>query len=146
VKKDKSKDQINNIQSPDDLNSYLRVTNPSMWFVFGSIMVLLIGFIIGSSFYKIKSTVYMTAVVRRNVITVVPSDNYDIEEDMTVYVEVLDSKPDDFKVYKEKIESVEFDKYEGDYVGLIYGADGIPDGNYSAYTEITDTPISYLFH
>ncbi len=138
--------QRDSIKSPDDLNSYLRVTNPSMWFVFAAVLILLVGLIIGSSFYEIKTTIYTTAIVKNNNIYIQPSPDIEPEERMLFTVEYVDTKANVEKNYDEYIDAVEYDETIDDFVGTVFGAEGIPDGEYSAYTVKSDTPISYLFN
>lgn len=138
--------QRDSIKSPDDLNSYLRVTNPSMWFVFAAVLILLVGLIIGSSFYEIKTTIYTTAIVKNNNIYIQPSPDIEPEERMLFTVEYVDTKANVEKNYDEYIDAVEYDEEIDDFVGTVFGTEGIPDGEYSAYTVKSDTPISYLFN
>ena len=138
--------QRDSIKSPDDLNSYLRVTNPSMWFVFAAVLILLVGLIIGSSFYEIKTTIYTTAIVKNNNIYIQPSPDIEPEERMLFTVEYVDTKANVEKNYDEYIDAVEYDEEIDDFVGTVFGAEGIPDGEYFAYTVKSDTPISYLFN
>jgi hypothetical protein len=146
MNEEKSLSQNDNIKSPDELNGYLRVTNPSMWFIFAAVLIMLVGLIAGSAFYEIKTTVYLTAEVKNNFIYILPTSEIELTEGMTVSVEYFDSKTNTSKNYNEKIDIVEYDKQRDGYVGVIYGNDGIPEDEYSATAVRTDTPISYLFN
>lgn len=138
--------QRDSIKSPDDLNSYLRVTNPSMWLIFAAVLILLVGLIIGSSFYEIKTTVYTTAIVKNNNIYIQPSPDIEPEERMLFTVEYIDSKTYVKEKYDEYIDAVEYDEKINGFVGQVYDAEGMADGEYFAYTIRSDTPISYLFN
>lgn len=117
-----------------------------MWFVFAAVLILLVGLIIGSSFYEIKTTIYTTAIVKNNNIYIQPSPDIEPEERMLFTVEYVDTKANVEKNYDEYIDAVEYDETIDDFVGTVFGAEGIPDGEYSAYTVKSDTPISYLFN
>lgn len=138
--------QRDSIKSPDDLNSYLRVTNPSMWLIFAAVLILLVGLIIGSSFYEIKSTVYTTAIVKNNNIYIQPSPDIEPEVRMLFTVEHFDAETNVHKNYDVYIDVVEYDEKINGFVGQVYDAEGMEDGEYSAYTIKSDTPISYLFN
>lgn len=40
---------VNELNSPDELNEYLRVTSPSIWLVMAAVIVLLLGLIVWAS-------------------------------------------------------------------------------------------------
>lgn len=51
------KKNIDKMSSPENLNTFLRVTNPSMWLAFAAIVVLLIGATVWAFKGRIESTV-----------------------------------------------------------------------------------------
>ena len=57
------KDSVDRISSPEQLNDYLRVTNPAVWVVMGAIILLLVGMLIWGSFAYIESYASGTAEV-----------------------------------------------------------------------------------
>ena len=57
------KDSMERISSPEQLNDYLRVTNPTVWVVMGAIILLLVGLFIWGSFAHIESYASGTAEV-----------------------------------------------------------------------------------
>ncbi len=50
------KESIERIQSPEQLNDYLRITNPTVWVILAAVIVLLAGMLIWSSFTYIGSS------------------------------------------------------------------------------------------
>ena len=83
------KESVENIQSPEQLNDYMRVTNPTVWIILVSVIILLAGLLIWSSFATIDSFVRGTAIVEDGNMVVVFSDSQvagNIEEGMTVTV------------------------------------------------------------
>lgn len=66
---------LDRIQSPEQLNSYLRVTNPSAWTVLIAVIVLLVGALVWGSFTYIGSFVDGNAHVENGVMTIVFEDD-----------------------------------------------------------------------
>ncbi len=81
------KESVENIQSPEQLNEYMRVTNPTVWIVLISVILLLAGMLIWSVFATVDSTVRGTAIVDEGTMIVVFTDQKvaaSIKEGMTV--------------------------------------------------------------
>ncbi len=74
------------LSSPEQLNDYLRVTNPSVWVVLAAVIFLLAGLFIWSFFTSVKSTYKGEATVSSGVMTVAfdNTQNVTITPDMTV--------------------------------------------------------------
>lgn len=68
------KKSLERIQSPEQLNDYLRVTNPSVWVILAAVALILVGALIWSSFAYIDSFVTGTAEVRDGIMTVTFED------------------------------------------------------------------------
>ncbi len=64
------KASMERIQSPEQLNDYLRVTNPSVWIVLAAVALILAGALLWGSFAYIDSFVSGDAVVKNGVMTV----------------------------------------------------------------------------
>ena len=73
------KESMDRIQSPEQLNDYLRITNPSVWVVLGAVIVLLLGLLVWSSFARIDSHADGTAQVESGVMTVWFDDDAQIQ-------------------------------------------------------------------
>ena len=61
---------LDRISSPEQLNDYLRVTNPSVWIILAAIILLLAGLLYWSSVTTIESYVTGTAEVKGGVMTI----------------------------------------------------------------------------
>lgn len=68
------KKSLERIQSPEQLNDYLRVTNPSVWVILAAVALILAGALIWGSFAYIDSFVTGTADVKDGVMTVTFED------------------------------------------------------------------------
>lgn len=64
------KTSMERIQSPEQLNDYLRVTNPSVWVVLTAVVLILLGMLVWGAFAYIDSSVTGSAVVEKGVMTV----------------------------------------------------------------------------
>ena len=125
---------IDRISNPEQLQDYMRVTNPGVWFVLGAVIVLLAGFIVASIFGRIESTVDMMVQVENGVaVFETTGDDADaLSEGMVIRVEGVESK----------LETIQ--RVTSDSVKATAPID-LPDGTYSAVvvTEVI-TPIRFL--
>ena len=83
------KESMDRIQSPEQLNDYLRVTNPAMWVVLAAVIILLAGVLIWSASAQIESFASGTARVQDGIMVVVFDDAQqasNVETGMTVSV------------------------------------------------------------
>ncbi len=58
------KESMERIQSPEQLNDYMRVTNPAMWVVLAAVILLLAGVLIWGASAQIESFASGTALVQ----------------------------------------------------------------------------------
>ncbi|MBQ3276112.1 MAG: hypothetical protein IJH47_03520 [Oscillospiraceae bacterium] len=83
------KESMERIQSPEQLNDYMRVTNPAMWTVLIAVILLLAGMLIWSATAQIDSYASGTAQVQDGTMVVVFDDARqagNVEAGMTVTV------------------------------------------------------------
>ena len=83
------KKNMDRLSSPEELNDYLRVTNPSTWLILGAVIMLLAGLLIWSNFAVIQSYANGTAKAEGGVLTISFEDERtaaNIETGMTVTV------------------------------------------------------------
>ncbi len=81
------KNSIDRISSPEQLNDYLRVTNPSVWAVLLAIILLLAGLLVWSSVATIESYATGTSEVSGGLMTIRFDDQTfaaNVEKGMTV--------------------------------------------------------------
>ena len=81
------KESVESIQSPEQLNDYMRVTNPTVWIILVSLIIMLAGMLIWSYYATIDSFIRGTAIVEDGSMVVVFTDTQvanNVEEGMEV--------------------------------------------------------------
>ena len=125
---------IKRISSPEELNKYLRVTNPGIWAVLLAVIVLLCGLIVWASVGTLETKVDAEAVVSDGYVQVtVAGDKAGlVQADMPLIIDGNETVLDDVKT----------DEY-GRAVGM--AVLNVPDGRYNAEVVIERiAPISFL--
>ena len=83
------KSSMERIQSPEQLNDYLRVTNPSVWVLLAAVIILLAGMLIWGSVTYISSSVEGSAQVENGMMIIAFEDETlakNVEAGMSVTV------------------------------------------------------------
>ena len=83
------KESMERIQSPEQLNDYMRVTNPAMWVVLAAVILLLAGMLVWGAFARIDSFASGTAQVQDGTMVVLFDDEKkaeNVEAGMTVTI------------------------------------------------------------
>ena len=83
------KESMDRIQSPEQLNEYMRVTTPSVWLLLSAVVLLLAGVLIWSAFARIDSYAAGTAEVHDGQLVLLFDDEVTarrVESGMTVTV------------------------------------------------------------
>ncbi len=83
------KESLERIESPEQLNQVLRVTNPSVWLLLTAVILLLVGLLVWGSFTYIDSVAYGRAEVADGVMTLRFDDEElakSVEEGMLITV------------------------------------------------------------
>ena len=83
------KESMRRIQSPEELNDYLRITSPAVWVVLAGVILLLAGLLVWGSFARIDSFASGTARVENGEMTIVFDDaaaGGNVEPGMTVRI------------------------------------------------------------
>ena len=83
------KESLERIESPEQMNQILRVTNPSVWLLLTAVILLLVGLLVWGSFTYIDSMAYGRAEVSDGIMTLRFDDEKlaeDIEPGMLVTV------------------------------------------------------------
>ena len=154
------KKSLERISSPEQLNDYIRVANPSLWFVLAAIIVLLIGVCVWGFLGKLETCVSGTVIVNNGVAVcyVSEDDVSSIESGMTVRID--DSEYAVQSISQEPV-SISSDSgfsdyflyisgfYEGEwvYVVMLESDGSIADGIYSAEIVVdTVSPISFVLN
>lgn len=128
------KKAVDNISSPEDLNSYLKVTNPSVWIVLVAIIALLVGLFVWSMVGKLETTADAIVSVSNNraMVVVTGRSNTELAENMLFRID-----SDEYT-----ISSVIKDDY-----GITEGFAEVsqPDGTYVGEVVLEQTyPIKFL--
>ncbi len=130
------KESLDRIESPEQLNQVLRVTNPSVWLLLTAVILLLVGLLVWGSFTYIDSVVYGSAQVSDGVLTLRLDDEDQAESIETgMHVTVGDS-------------AAEIRSLGHDEQGFFALADtDLADGTYEAGVRYKQTQIlRLLFH
>lgn len=125
---------VERISSPEELNKYLRVTNPGVWAILCAVIAFLAGLIVWASVGTLETKAEAVAEANNGIITVVVTGDRAslVQEGMTVEIE------DDTTV----LSSVHMDEY-GRAIGE--AVLNVPDGKYRADVVVESiTPISFL--
>lgn len=82
------KKSLEKVSSPEQLNDYIRVSNPGVWIALAAVIVLLIGVCVWGIFGKIETTVGSAAVVKDGSMTLYIKEEHlgEITEGMIVRV------------------------------------------------------------
>ena len=85
------KKSIERISSPEELNGYLKVTNPGVWLILVAVIAILVGVFVWAVFGTASTLVSATAVVNDGVVTLTPEKTDDaaknIKEGMDVWID-----------------------------------------------------------
>ena len=125
---------IDRVSSPEQLQDYMRVTNPGVWMVLAAVIVLLAGILFASVFGRLENKVKATARIENGVakVTVQGNEAEELDEGMILRIRGEETKITD-------VDWVEYDIAEAT------APIDLPDGNYEAVvvTEVI-TPIRFL--
>lgn len=79
---------IDRVSSPEQLNEYIRVSNPGVWMVLASIVILLVGVCVWGVFGHLDTTLSAVAIAEGDEVTVYvkEADIASIEKGMTVMI------------------------------------------------------------
>lgn len=149
------KSSVERVNSPEQLNEYIRVANPGVWLVLAAIVALLVGVVIWGVFGSVETTVETALVVKDGSAVCYVSAEHasQLEAGMTVSSENGEGKVKSVAAVPVQIDE-EFDDYflyltgfaEGDFcyaveVELPDGADGV----YGAKITVDSIrPISFV--
>ena len=126
------KKSLDKIKSPENLNDYLRVSNPGVWMLLAAVIVLLIGAVIWGIYGHIETTVPAWVTVENGsaVCTAEAADAGRILPGMAVRVEDIDGAVGELR---------------GDGSLSLELASALPDGSYTAEIIIESiSPMSFV--
>jgi hypothetical protein len=128
------KKALDNISSPEDLNSYLKVTNPSVWIILVAVIVLLAGLFVWSMVGTLETKADAVVNVENNQakLAITSQGGTDLKPNMVFRIDTSD-----YYIYY-----VESDEY-GRTIG--YSKVDLPNNVYVAEVVLEQTyPIEFL--
>lgn len=150
------KKSIDRMSLPEQLNDYIKVTNPGVWMALAAIVILLIGVCVWGVFGKLETKLPVAAVSQDGqTVLYVKEDNIaSVRENMSVYV-----GDETYKVTSVSAQPVavteEISEYArhtgelsiGEWVYVVQIDGNIPDGAYRAQI-VTDSvsPLYFVFN
>lgn len=150
------KKSIDRMSSPEQLNDYIKVTNPGVWMALAAIVILLIGVCVWGVFGKLETKLPVAAVSQDGqTVLYVKEDNIaSVRENMSVYV-----GDETYKVTSVSAQPVavteEISEYArhtgelsiGEWVYIVQIDGNMPDGAYKAQI-VTDSvsPLYFVFN
>ena len=150
------KNSIDRMSSTEQLNDYIKVTNPGVWMALAAIVILLIGVCVWGVFGKLETKLPVAAVSQDGqTVLYVKEDNIaSVRENMSVYV-----GDETYKVTSVSSQPVavteEISEYArhtgelsiGEWVYIVQIDGNMPDGAYKAQI-VTDSvsPLYFVFN
>ena len=117
---------LDQMSSPEELNDYLKVTNPGVWAVLAAIILLLLGLLAWACVGTLQTKADAKVIIKKDAAAVVVPDPYTVNEGMRVMVESQEYP----------ITSTFVDEY-GRTVGMANMA--LPDGTYEGTVVVEET-------
>ena len=129
------KKMLDRISSPEQLTDYLRVTNPGIWLVLATVVLLLAGIFAWSTAGRLETLASGTAVVRDGTAEIVLADSGkgSISSGMTVRIGAEETR----------VSTVEADDYGR---AVAWAPVSVADGRYDVQVVLESVhPIQFLF-
>jgi len=127
------KGSLGQIQSPEQLNDYLHVTNPSVWVLLTAVILLLVGLLVWGSFAYIDSEAAASGEVVDGVMTLRFEDS-SVAESIQTGMQVT--------IGESTAEIVSLGRDELGFFALAQV--DLPDGNYEASVRYSQTQLLKL--
>ncbi len=125
---------IERISAPEQLQDYMRVTNPGVWMVLTAVIVLLAGIFVATIFGRLESTYIATAKIQdsKAVLLIEGTAADEVGEGMTLRIKNEEGKIEDvYWITPDTVEAV--------------ATIDLPDGSYEAKIVMeVISPISFL--
>ncbi|MGM9683444.1 MAG: hypothetical protein ACI3XQ_07585 [Eubacteriales bacterium] len=150
------KKSVDRMSSPEQLNDYIKVTNPGVWMALAAIVILLVGVCVWGVFGKLETKLTVAAVSQdgQTVLYVKESDISAVKENMSVsigdnaYTVVsVASQPvavtDTISEYARHMGDLSL----GEWVYIVQTDGNMPDGAYKAQIVIDSvSPLYFVFN
>ena len=150
------KKSIDRMSSPEQLNDYIKVTNPGVWMALAAIVILLIGVCVWGVFGKLETKLPVAAVSQdgQTVLYVKENDLSAVKENMSVYI-----GDETYKVTSVSAQPVavteEISEYArhtgelsvGEWVYVVQIDGSLANGTYKAHIVIDSvSPLYFVFN
>ena len=150
------KKSVDRMSSPEQLNDYIKVTNPGVWMVLAAIVILLVGVCVWGVFGKLETKLSVAAVSQdgQTVLYVKEDDLSAVKENMSVYI-----GDETYKVTSVSAQPVavteEISEYArhtgelsiGEWVYIVPIDGNMPDGVYRAQVVVDSvSPLYFVFN
>ena len=150
------KKSVDRMSSPEQLNDYIKVTNPGVWMALAAIVILLVGVCVWGVFGTLETKLSVAAVSQDGqTVLYVKEDNVaSVRENMSVYV-----GDETYKVTSVSAQPVavteEISEYArhtgelsiGEWVYIVQINGNMPDGVYKAQVVVDSvSPLSFVFN
>lgn len=150
------KKSVDRMSSPEQLNDYIKVTNPGVWMVLAAIVILLVGVCVWGVFGKLETKLSVAAVSQDGqTVLYVKEDNVaSVKENMRVYI-----GDETYKVVSVSVQPVtvteEISEYArhtgelsiGEWVYIVPIDGNMPDGAYRAQVVVDSvSPLYFVFN
>lgn len=150
------KKSVDRMSSPEQLNDYIKVTNPGVWMALAAIVILLIGVCVWGVFGKLETKLTVAAVSGegQTVLYVKEEDLPSVKENMSVYigddvytVVSVSEQPitvsEDFNEYALHLGDLQ----TGEWVYTVKIDGNMPDGAHKAQIVIDSvSPLYFVFN
>ena len=132
------KKSVDKVKSPENLNEYIRVVNPSLWILLASIIILLAGICIWGALGTIETKTAVTGTILDG--TAIFYADSDLTESVSERLESGDVVSFDYNGITGTVIACDKDNF------LIYGVIEAESGVVTAYIEESIKPLSLLFN
>ncbi len=150
------KSSIDRISSPEQLNDYIRVSNPSVWMILAAIIMLLVGICVWGIFGRLETKIESAGICENGVFTCYVNEEKmrQIESGMTVNVDGNELSVSEISEKPISI-SADMDGYllylggfsEGEWLYEVTAAGTLPDGTYKAEIVTSSvSPMSFILN
>ena len=132
------KKSLDKIKSPDNIDDFIRVSNPGVWLLIVSVILLLLGMCIWGFMGHVDSTIETTVYVENGTVfcCVPEAMATSVKTGMTVKFENYEAVVGDF-----------WEKEADDYYYVLQSEEKIPNGLYDGKVIISTTkPISFVLN
>lgn len=129
---------LQRLKSPENLDDYIKVSNPSVWVLLASVIILLAGACVWGFYGRINSILRTRVYAEKGVVVCYISDNdiFSVKKDMIVC----------FENYKAAITEIGQKENQG-YACILQTSQTVPDGFYDGKIVISSIkPISFILN